>query len=117
MNKLLSPVLVFMAGASLGFAQTPKIRCVVVGLDHDHVWNRLTTLVNNPNAELVAIADTYPELIAKAKAKVPSGIRFFRDYTEMLDRTKPDAVVVTTSNSLHLPILRACAERHIHYYF
>jgi predicted dehydrogenase len=28
---------------------------------------------------------------------------------------KPDAVLVTTANNLHLPILRACAQRHIHF--
>ena len=34
----------------------------------------------------------------------------------MLDQKKPDAVIVTTANNLHLPILRACAQRHIHYF-
>ena len=29
---------------------------------------------------------------------------------------KPDAVIVTTANNLHLPILRACAQRHIHFF-
>ena len=29
---------------------------------------------------------------------------------------KPEAVIVTTANNLHLPILRACAQRHIHYF-
>jgi predicted dehydrogenase len=34
----------------------------------------------------------------------------------MLDQMKPDAVIVTTANNLHLPILRACAQRHIHFF-
>jgi predicted dehydrogenase len=34
----------------------------------------------------------------------------------MLDQMKPDAVIVTTANNLHLPILRVCARRHIHYF-
>jgi predicted dehydrogenase len=34
----------------------------------------------------------------------------------MLDEMKPDAVIVTTANNLHLSILRECAQRHIHYF-
>lgn len=100
----------------MGFAQAAKIRFAIVGLDHDHVWGRMTTLLNTPGAELVAIADTHPELIAKAQARVPASVKFFSDDTEMLDRVKPDAVIVTTANNLHLPILRACAQRHIDYF-
>jgi predicted dehydrogenase len=117
MKKLGLLVFVFSVGLSLGYAQAPKLRCVVVGLDHDHVWNRLPTLVKNPGSELVAISDTYPDLIAKAKTKVPASVKFFSDYTEMLDQMKPDAVIVTTATNLRLAILRACAQRHVRYYF
>src|SRR5208283_1192660 len=50
------------------------------------------------------------------KGRVPASVKFFSDYTEMLDQMKPDAVIVTTANNLHLPILRACARRHIHFF-
>jgi predicted dehydrogenase len=116
MKKLFFLVLLFGLGASLGFAQAAKTRFAVVGLDHDHVWGRMKTLLTCPDAELVAIADTHPELIEKAKTQVPPGVKFFREYTEMLDQMKPDAVIVTTANNLHLSILRACAQRHIHYF-
>lgn len=107
---------IFILGASLGFTQAPRTHVAIVGLDHDHVWERMATLLKSPDAELVAIADTHLELIAKAKARVPPGVKFFGDYTEMLDQMKPEAVIVTTANNLHLPILRACAQRHIHYF-
>lgn len=100
----------------MGFAQAAKVRFAVVGLNHDHVWGRMKTLLNNPDAELVAIWDTHPELIEKAKTRVPASVKFFNDYTVMLDQMKPDAVIVTTANDLHLPILRACARRHIHFF-
>jgi predicted dehydrogenase len=76
----------------------------------------MATLLKNPDAELVAIADTHAELAEKAKARVPSSVKFFSDYTEMLDQMKPDAVIVTTANNLHLAILRACAQRHIQFF-
>ena len=112
MKKIFFLILLFSLGVSVGFAQAANTRFAIVGLDHDHVWGRMDTLLKTPNAELVAIADTHPELIAKAKTQVPAGVKFFSDYTEMLDRMKPDAVIVTTANNLHLPILRACARRH-----
>jgi hypothetical protein len=55
------------------------------------------------------------ELIEKAKAKVPAGVKFFSDYLPMLDEAKPQAVIVTTANNRHLEILRACAKRKIHF--
>ena len=116
MKKLFFLIFLFSLGVSMGFAQAAKTRFAIVGLDHDHVWGRMNTLLKTPNAELVAIADTHPELIEKARTRVPAGVKFFSDFTEMLDQMKPDAVIVTTANNLHLPILRACAQRHIHYF-
>ena len=116
MKKLFLLIFLFSLGISLGFAQAAKTRFAVVGLDHDHVWGRMKTLLDNPDAELVAIWDTHPELIEKAKTRVPASVKYFNDYTEMLDQMKPDAVIVTTANDLHLPILRACAKRHIHFF-
>ena len=116
MKRFLLVVLLLIVQAPQGFAQPAKTRFVIVGLDHDHVWGRMETLLKTPNAELVAISDTHPELIEKAKKLVPPGVKFFSDYTEMLNDVKPEAAIVTTANNLHLPILRACAKRHIHYF-
>ena len=92
-----------------------KTRLDVIGLDHDHVWGLLKDLADEPNAELVAIADSHPELVDRAKGKVPANVKFYADYVQMLNETKPDGVIVTTENDRHLEILRECAKRHIHY--
>lgn len=97
-----------------GAAQAPT-RLAVIGLDHDHVWGLLADIAKEPDASLVAIADPHPELVAKAKARVPAGVKFYDDYVKMLDEVKPDAAIVTTENDRHLEILRQCAQRHIHY--
>ncbi len=96
-------------------AQTAKTRIAIVGLDHDHVWGLLKDIANEPQAELVAIADPRPELVDKVKSQVPASVRFFSDYIKMLDEAKPEAVFVTTENDHHLAILRECAKRHIHF--
>ena len=103
-----------------GFTQSAsmaagKTRLAIVGLDHDHVWELLNYIASEPDAELVAIAESQSELVNEAKAKVPASVKFYPDYVRMLDEAKPDAVIVTTSNDRHLEILRECAKRHIHY--
>ncbi len=117
MKKLSILFIMLGLGSAVGFGQAPKIRVAVVGLDHDHVWGKLRNFMNGVylDAELVAVADPHPELIEKARKMVLPGVKFFSDYTQMLDEIKPDAVLVTTANNLHLPILRACAQRHIHF--
>lgn len=92
-----------------------RTRLAVVGLDHDHVWGLLEDMAQEPNAELVAIADPSAELIQKARARVSSSVEAFADYVRMLDAAKPDGVIVTTENARHLEILKECAKRHIHY--
>ncbi len=97
------------------FGQTERTRLAIVGLDHDHVWGILKTIADEPQAELVAIADPHPELVERAKARVPESVKFYSDYLKMLDEAKPEAVIVTTENDRHLEILRECAKRRIHF--
>lgn len=96
-------------------AQQTRIRIAIVGLDHDHVWGLLKDIANEPQAELVAIAEPRPELVDKAKSQIPTSVHFFSDYIKMLDEAKPEAVFVTTENDRHLAVLRECAKRHIHF--
>jgi hypothetical protein len=91
-----------------------RTRLAIVGLDHDHVWGLLALIANEPDAELVAIAEAHAELVEKAKGKAPAGVKFFSDYIPMLDEVKPEAVIATTANHRHVEILRACAQRKMH---
>jgi predicted dehydrogenase len=97
-------------------AAQARTRLAIVGLDHDHVWGLLKIIASEPDGELVAIADPHADLVEKAKAKVPAGVKFFSDYLSMLDEVKPEAVIVTTANNRHLEILSACAKRKIHFF-
>lgn len=117
----LSLILVYPPAATSGPARAAakapegKTKLAIIGLDHDHVWGLLKDLAGEPNAELVAIADNHQPLVDQAKTKVPPTVKFYSDYVKMLDEMKPDGVIVTTENDLHLEILRECAKRHIHY--
>lgn len=62
-------------------------------------------------AELVAVADP----VADPAQFDLGGAGWFTDGDEMLDKAKPEAVIIATPNTLHLPLgLKACA-RGIHF--
>jgi scyllo-inositol 2-dehydrogenase (NADP+) len=105
---------VALLSAIQSLAQEGKIRVAVVGLDHDHVWGLLGDLASDPQADFVGISESNQELVSKAKAQVPGGVKFYSDYVKMLDEVKPQAVVITTENDKHPEIVRECAKRHIH---
>ena len=115
-NRLL---IFFLEGMVMCGALTPhslaqaKTRIAIIGLDHDHVWGLLHDIAQEPQAELVAIADSHQELVEKARALVPASVKLYPGYVEMLDQAKPEAVFVTTENDKHLEILRECSKRHI----
>jgi scyllo-inositol 2-dehydrogenase (NADP+) len=111
----ISTISAMNAAAAAKIPPDQKTRLAIVGLDHDHVWELLKYIANEPHAELVAIAEPEAALVKQAKPQVPDSVKFFADYVAMLDEAKPDAVIVTTSNNRHLEILRECAKRHIHY--
>jgi predicted dehydrogenase len=113
---LLASMIALFATALPAQSSAARTRLAIVGLDHDHVWGMFETIAKEADAELVAVADPHPELVAQAKSKVPASVRFFSDFVAMLDEAKPDAVIVTTANNRHLEILRACAKRHIHFF-
>jgi predicted dehydrogenase len=114
-TRLLLEIICVLAISSFCLGEEAKTRVAIIGLDHDHVWELLQYIAKEPQAELVAIADTHPELVQKAKSQVPASVKFFSGYIEMLDEVKPEAVFVTTANDKHLEILRECAKRHINY--
>jgi len=62
----------------------------------------IETVRNEPQCELVAVADP-----------VYTGENAFSDYREMLDRVKPEGVIIATPNALHVPVGLACVERGV----
>ena len=114
-NALAFAMAVLLMSSSVEAQTISKTKLAVVGLDHDHVWGLLRDMTREPEAELVAIADTHPELVEKARKQVPASVKFYSDYVKMLDEMKPDGVIVTTANNRHLEILKECAKRQINY--
>lgn len=62
----------------------------------------IETVRNEPQCELVAVADP-----------LYTGEHAFTDYREMLERAKPQGVIIATPNALHVPVGLACVERGV----
>lgn len=90
-----------------------KFRVGIVGLEHGHVWGIVRQFLEHPNAQVVGIAETEPELIQQAKNQF--GITAFYESAEALfDSAKPDIAVVMTDNAQGAVVTEAAANRGIH---
>jgi predicted dehydrogenase len=123
---LAAPIGPARAEASAGPAHAaPKYRIAVVSLIHAHSWLHLGTMLQGEHVQLVGVAETLPELIARAKRSdtiprtnvkrppVPDAL-IFSDYRKMIDETKPDIVWAFTETNRHLEVVEYCAPRGIH---
>jgi predicted dehydrogenase len=77
----------------------------MIGQVHAKVLARLE------ECEFVALCDPDP---AKEKMAAELGTRYYRDHLEMMDREKPDGVVVSVPNEMHEEVGLECAARGIH---
>lgn len=92
-------------------AQTARVG--VIGCGWWSTYTHIPGLRDNPDAELVALADRDPERLATA-AEVYGVRRGYADYQEMLEREALDGVVVAVSHAAHYEVARAALERGLH---
>jgi len=115
MKKLL--LTVFALGA-LRVCPAQEYKIAIVGLVHSHVWGHLGTILKSKDVKLVGIAEPNPALRAEAeKAGVDKTLLTDENYTQMLDRLKPEIVWAFVENNRHLEIVKACAPRKINVIF
>jgi len=85
-----------------------KMRVVVAGLIHDHVWAMLPAFKKLPGVELVGAADPNTPLLAKISKEF--GVRaVFKDYRTMFKSVDADAVMICTSNAGAGPVTESAA--------
>ena len=78
------------------------LRVAIVGLEHGHVEGFLGALPSHHDVKLVGIADADSSLIDKYQQKYHLvQTLFYKSEANMIERVKPDAVLVYTSISEH----------------
>ena len=104
---LLPAILFTTACISLAQPGPGPLRVAIVGLEHGHVEGFLGALPKHTDVELVGIADADPALFAKYKNKYSlAETLFYRSEANMIEKTKPQAVLVYTSIAEHRLRLR-----------
>lgn len=98
---------------TMAFSANP-LRIAVAGVTHDHLGGVVSQL-RQGDLEVVGVWE--PDALYlhdNALSKQLPQTLFYSDLGEMLDRTRPEAVVAFGSIKDHLAVVEACAPRGIH---
>ena len=95
-------------------ANDEPLRLAVAGITHGHL-GEVVRRMNRGDFQIVGVAepnDTYRKQ-NDLTGRLPENL-FYADLGQMLDETRPEAVVAYGSIYDHLSVVEACAPRHIH---
>ncbi|MBM4417869.1 MAG: Gfo/Idh/MocA family oxidoreductase [Chloroflexi bacterium] len=104
-----------------------KYRVAVIGVAHMHVNELMRRFAEHPQCEMVAIADTVPEVpeinVTSASSRAHTtktalgeiGVKKqYANWRELLDKERPNIVINNSENSLHGEIVEASANHGAH---
>ena len=112
-----SMVFASLAASTLSAQTTPSsspLRVGIAGLAHGHVRGFLQQNLHRPDLQIVGVAEADSQLSAfyESKFNFPHEI-FFSNVDEMLEKTKPQAVLVYTNTFDHRRVVEACARHQV----
>ncbi len=95
------------------FSFSQLLKVDVAGLNHDHAYG-LMQQYKKGEVIILGIAEPNAELAARYKKlyQLPDSI-FYTTISDMLNHTKPDAVLAYNAIVDHLSVVEACAPKHI----
>jgi predicted dehydrogenase len=108
------PVL-FTVAFSHGQAAHAPLRVGIVGLVHGHVHGFLGQSLHSPEIQIVGVADPDPRLLGAAGTRYGfDRAMLFTDLEEMLQKARPEAVLVYTNTFDHRRVVEICARHGVH---
>jgi len=100
--------------AQSGTASSGPIRVAIAGLVHGHVGGFLQQNLHRSDILIVGVAEPDTKLSAFYESKfVLAHNIFFASVEEMLDKTKPQAVLVYTNTFDHRSVVEVCARHRV----
>ena len=87
-----------------------SVQIAIIGASGAIGIRHIGFLQTNPETEPCALADTAPQAVDLARKH---GIPLYADYRDMLDKARPDGVIIATPNKLHVPMALDCIARKI----
>jgi predicted dehydrogenase len=105
------PMLLIGAAPLFSRAEEPPLKVAIVGLEHGHVEGFLAQLPKHSDVQLVGIADADTNLWQKygKKYSLPDSL-FYKSEANMIERTRPQAVLVYTSIAEHRHAIEIAAQ-------
>lgn len=88
-----------------------KIRISIIGAGRMGITH-YSIINSHPNVEIESVADPSNLLLTMIKKYLP--VKTFKDYEELFNQTKPDAILVCTPPALHYPTVKKAAALGIH---
>jgi predicted dehydrogenase len=93
---------------------TQKARIAIIGTGWWTTTAHIPGLSQNPDAQLIALADRRSEAMDKASARYGLNVPTYTDYQAMLDAEVLDGVIIATNHTSHYEIAKNCLERGLH---
>ena len=95
-------------------SSTAPLRVGIAGLVHGHVGGFLQQNLHRPDLQIVGVAEADTKLAAfyESKFSLPHDI-FFSSVDEMIEKTKPQAVLIYTNTFDHRRVVEICARHHV----
>ncbi|GHU73507.1 1-carboxy-3-chloro-3,4-dihydroxycyclo hexa-1,5-diene dehydrogenase [Bacteroidia bacterium] len=89
-----------------------KIKLGIIGMGRMGITH-YSIINSHPDVEIVSVADTSKMILDILKKYVPD-LQVFKDYKELIDTSKPDAIIVCTPPNLHYEVCNYACEHDIH---
>src|SRR6201993_1654268 len=118
MIRIASAVLFSLLLGQLAFPATPAqspLRVAIVGLVHGHVHGFLDQSRHSSEIEIVGVAEPDSHLLSQAATRYGFDRSIlFTDLDEMLQKVRPQAVLVYTNTYDHRRVVETCAHHGVH---
>lgn len=113
--SIVSAVILLITAVSSAQPTPPPLRVAVVGLVHGHVEGFLQHILGRTDVQIVGVSDPSEALFARyAKQFALDPKLYYASLDAMLQKTRPQAVLVYTSTYDHRAVVEACARLGIH---
>jgi predicted dehydrogenase len=91
-----------------------KVRIAFIGAG-GNARAHMRAVHRDPLAEVVGICDTSPQALADTASRLPelAAVPQFADYREMLERVRPDGVVISIPHTLHYEVAAYALEHGV----
>ena len=89
-----------------------KLKVGIIGMGRMGITHY--SIINaHPEVQIISVADTTSVIVSMLK-KYLQGVDVYKDYKDLILKSKPDAILVCTPPNLHGEILELAAENNIH---